>query len=407
MLQNLKKGAIVCLKITLIFGLIFSLLFNQISVFGITASLCISAMYSFGLGFGNMLINIILSNKWSWITENKQRVWAGIITTVLYTIPVVLLINYVLFIIIYNNDASVFFSGEFLWIHLFYIILSLGISAFLHAKSFMEAWKKSVTQETTKQEFVAKTETAKFETLKSQIDPHFLFNSLNVLTSLIGENPAQAEKFTTKLSKVYRYVLEQRNKDLVPLSEELQFAKSYMQLLQMRFEDAVEFTISVSEEIAQQKIVPLSLQLLLENAVKHNVVSSSKPLKVEIFSANGFLKISNNINPKDSIGKKSTKIGLQNIADRYGLITNKQVEITNNKKTFTVSLPLLTQINSIMKTSEDFENNSYVRAVERVQKIKEFYQHLFAYCLFVPFTIFINYPKQQMLLPISRLLVSK
>ena len=390
MLQNLKKGAIVCLKITLIFGLIFSLLFNQISVFGITASLCISAMYSFGLGFGNMLINIILSNKWSWITENKQRVWAGIITTVLYTIPVVLLINYVLFIIIYNNDASVFFSGEFLWIHLFYIILSLGISAFLHAKSFMEAWKKSVTQETTKQEFVAKTETAKFETLKSQIDPHFLFNSLNVLTSLIGENPAQAEKFTTKLSKVYRYVLEQRNKDLVPLSEELQFAKSYMQLLQMRFEDAVEFTISVSEEIAQQKIVPLSLQLLLENAVKHNVVSSSKPLKVEIFSANGFLKISNNINPKDSIGKKSTKIGLQNIADRYGLITNKQVEITNNKKTFTVSLPLLTQINSIMKTSEDFENNSYVRAVERVQKMKEFYQNIITYLIMVPVFIFIN-----------------
>ena len=290
MIQNLKKGVIVCLKMTLIFGLIFSLLFNQISVFGIAASLGISAMYSFGLGFGNMLINITLSNKWSWITENKQRVWAGIITTVLYTIPVVLIINYVLFIKIYNNDASVFFSEEFLWIHLFYIILSLGISAFLHAKSFMKAWKKSVTQETTKQEFVAKTETAKFETLKNQIDPHFLFNSLNVLTSLIGENPAQAEKFTTKLSKVYRYVLEQRNKDLVPLSEELQFAKSYMQLLQMRFEDAVEFTIAVSDEIAQKKNSALIFTIIVRKCSKTQCGFIIKTIKSSDFFSKRIFK---------------------------------------------------------------------------------------------------------------------
>ena len=140
--------------------------------------------------------------------------------------------------------------------------------------------------------------------------------------------------------KVYRYVLEQRNKELIPLEEELRFARIYMELLQMRFEDAVKFNIPTEVLNSDLKIVPLSLQLLLENAVKHNVVSSTKPLEINIFEQDGFLLIQNNINPKEAIGK-STKVGLRNIVDRYGLITNKNVQITKNNKTFTVSLPLL------------------------------------------------------------------
>jgi len=251
----------------------------------------------------------------------------------------------------------------------------------------MLEWKKSATQETVQQKIVAKTESAKFETLKNQIDPHFLFNSLNVLTSLISENPKQAERFTTKLSKIYRYVLEQRNKELVAINEELQFAKNYMELLQMRFEDALEFKIA--EINSDLKLVPLSLQLLLENAVKHNVVSSKKPLQIKIFEENGFLKVSNNINPKETIGK-STKVGLQNIADRYGLISNEKVKINNNNKIFTVSLPLLLKTKNIMKESNKFENSSYIKAVEKIEKMKEFYKNLVSYIIFIPFFIFIN-----------------
>jgi hypothetical protein len=209
-----------------------------------------------------------------------------------------------------------------------------------------------------------------------------------VLTSLIGENPNQAEKFTTKLSKVYRYVLEQRNKDLVPIEEELKFAKTYMQLLEMRFEDAVQFNIPDSISNNELKIVPLSLQLLLENAVKHNVVSSSKPLTVSIYQEDNYLIIENNINPKETIGK-STKVGLQNIADRYGLITQMGVKTENNNKTFKVSLPLLYKMDNSMYT-EDIESSKYVKAVERVEKLKDFYQNLFSFCLVIPFLIFIN-----------------
>jgi len=383
-----KRGFIVCLQLTLVFGILFGVIFNPFSWEGLGKSMLISGMFSFGMGFGNGLINQYFNTKWDWITETNQRVTAGIIGTVLYTIPLVLAINYVTFVVLNELNPALFFSRQYFWVHLFYIILCLGVSTFLQARGFMRAWKSAMTKETTRQEIVAKTETAKFESLKSQIDPHFLFNSLNVLTSLIGENPHQAEKFTTKLSKVYRYVLEQRNKDLIPLSEELRFAKTYMELLSMRFEDAVHFDIPTTVSNSELKIVPLSLQLLLENAVKHNVVSSLKPLRIKIFEQDGYLIIENNINPKEAIGK-STKVGLRNIADRYGLITQKRVTIENNNKTFKVSLPLLTQMNNIMYP-EDLENSKYVRAVERVEKLKEFYQNLASYVIVIPFLIFIN-----------------
>lgn len=388
--KDVKKGLVLCLKITLVFTFLFGVIvpLPNISFEGLWKSFVISALFSYGMGFGNGLINNYLNTKWDWITQTNQRVASGVITTVLYTIPLVLGINYLAMVIFGRTDPEDFFIGDNFWTHLFYIILSLGVSTFFHARGFMRNWKSAMTKETTKQEIVAKTETAKFESLKSQIDPHFLFNSLNVLTSLIGENPYQAEKFTTKLSKIYRYVLEQRNKDLIPLSEELKFAKTYMELLGMRFEDAVKFEIPTTVSSEDLKIVPLSLQLLLENAVKHNVVSSLKPLSIIIYEEDGYLIIENNINPKEAIGK-STKVGLSNIADRYGLITQKRVMIENDNKTFKVSLPLLTQINNIMY-SDDLENSKYVRAVERVEKLKEFYQNLVSYVIIIPFLVFIN-----------------
>ncbi|HCY97932.1 MAG TPA: histidine kinase, partial [Polaribacter sp.] len=253
-----KEGVIVSLKMTLIFALLFTLINQNFALKVIGYTLLISAMYSFGLGLIQGIINDSLNNKWDWIEHTNTRIWAGIVSTVLYTVPAVLLIDYVNFIVISGQNINRFFSGRFLWMHVFYIILSFGISAFLHARGFMIQWKNSVKQESTKQEIVAKTETAKFESLKNQLDPHFLFNSLNVLTSLIGENPQQAERFTTKLSKVYRYVLEQRNKDLVPIEEELKFAKTYMELLGMRFEEAVQFNIPDTISNNELKIVPLS-----------------------------------------------------------------------------------------------------------------------------------------------------
>jgi len=388
-IKKVKKEFWLAFKIALIFGVFFYVVSSDLSVKAFFVCIGISALYSFFLGFCQGVLNDYLSSKWDWVTQTNKRVYIGILFTVFYTVPVILIINYFLFIQIQGNNFEDFFKFPMFWQHIFWIIFSFGVSSFLHARGFMLEWKKSIKQETVHQKIVAKTESAKFETLKNQIDPHFLFNSLNVLTSLITENPKKAERFTTKLSKVYRYVLEQRNKELVPLEEELKFAKVYMELLQMRFEDALNFEIEVSISESNLKLVPLSLQLLLENAVKHNVVSSLKPLQVKIFEENGYLKITNNVNPKETLGK-STKVGLQNIADRYGLISKKTIHVENNNKIFTVGLPLLLKSENMMKASDNFEKNSYIKAVAKIEKMKEFYKNLVSYIVLIPFFIFIN-----------------
>jgi hypothetical protein len=183
--------------------------------------------------------------------------------------------------------------------------------------------------------------------------------------------------------------LEQKNKDLIELDEELQFAKTYMELLKMRFENAVSFEIPEKASDSDYKILPLSLQLLLENTIKHNVVSEENPLKVTITEENGYLVVSNNFNPK-TIMENGTKIGLRNIIDRYHLITLKKVVVEKTAENFIIKLPLLIQKTKTMKT-ETIESNKYLRAVERVHDIKEFYGSLISYCIVIPFLIFINF----------------
>lgn len=241
------------------------------------------------------------------------------------------------------------------------------------------------------QKIIAGTASAKFDALKNQLDPHFLFNSLNVLTSLIEEDPNQAQKFTTSLSKVYRYVLEQKNKDLVTVDEELQFAKTYVRLLKMRFEDSIVFEIPDASEDPEAKIVPLSLQLLLENAVKHNVVTSDRPLHIMVYEVNNTLVVSNNLQEKQ-VMKKGSGVGLQNIQQRYGILTDRQVEISKNASDFSVRLPILTKQVSKTETQQVYiDEKLYKKAKDRVENIKGFYGNLLAYCIVIPFLAFLNY----------------
>ncbi|WP_395045922.1 2TM domain-containing protein [Flavobacterium sp.] len=388
---QIKKGAIACLKIAVIFTLIFTVIINQdFNLKNIGFSFLISLLYSFGLGFGNGLINNLLDRKWDWLEQTNLRVYFGIVTTVLYTIPVVLGINYVIFVFLNKLPSSDFFSERMIWIHLFYVILSLGVSVFMHARSFMVNWKNVSKKEVTEQKIIAGTANAKFESLKNQIDPHFLFNSLNVLSSLIEENPENAQRFTTSLSKVYRYVLEQKDKELVSVEEELSFAKTYMNLLKMRFENSLTYELPTENINPEAKVVPLSLQLLLENTVKHNVVSEQKPLNIKIFIEGDCLVIQNNFQKKEVLQDRQG-VGLQNIINRYGIISNRKVLIEQNENTFSVKIPVLTKQIAFMETKNIInENMAYVRAKERVGKIKGFYGNLISYCTVIPILIIIN-----------------
>lgn len=240
------------------------------------------------------------------------------------------------------------------------------------------------------QKIIAGTASAQFESLKNQIDPHFLFNSLNVLSSLIEENPAMAQEFTTSLSKIYRYVLEQKDKELVPIEEELDFARTYMNLLEMRFENSIVFSFPNETDFNDGKVVPLSLQLLLENCIKHNIASEQKPLHIRIYLENGALVVENNLQKKDTLDTQRKGVGLQNIVNRYAILTKRNVFVEESNEYFKVKIPVLTKQIEIMDNSQFSHENAYIKAKKRVKDIKEFYVNLASYCIVIPFLIFTN-----------------
>lgn len=381
----LKISTILSIVIFVIERFIFNGGFNQpidelVKVFGI------HFMYAFVLSVINGYFFHFLEKKLTWKEHSQKRLIIGAFGSVLFTMIGLVFLRFITLVAILGNPIESFLNDPSAKAYYsFGLGITLIISLVFHAIFFYKALTEKRVNE---QQIVAKTETAKYESLKSQIDPHFLFNSLNVLTALIGENPKLAEKFTTKLAKVYRYVLEQKSKDLIELDEELHFAKTYMELLKMRFENAVTFEILEKASDPEYKILPLSLQLLLENTIKHNVVSEENPLKVTITEENGYLVVSNNFNPK-TIMENGTKIGLRNIIDRYHLITLKKVLVEKSANQFIVKLPLLTQKTKTMRT-ETNESKKYQRAVEHVDELKGFYASLFAFCIVIPFLIYLN-----------------
>ena len=349
--------------------------------------LAIYLLYSTVLGLANFWVVDFASKRYSWKEEPKKRAILGIVGSLLVSMIAVFVLRLFTVLIIENNSWAYFVENERAGTYFFSLLITSVVVLLLYVIHF---YKAITEKEITAHKTIAKTEIAKYESLKSQIDPHFLFNSLNVLTSLIEENPEQAERFTTKLSKVYRYVLEQKEKSLISLQEELDFARVYMELLKMRFEDAVSFEMPKDLSNPDFKIVPLSLQLLLENAVKHNTITKDKPLTIRIKESNGNLIVLNNYNQKKVL-KKETGIGLQNIIERYALLTERTVSIEKNEETFLVSLPLLTQKTRIMKTINTSEEKKYYQAKERVDKMKEFYANLVSYIGVNTFLIFVNY----------------
>ena len=378
------------LWISIATGLFFFTFFtNEKNIENLLLSFAISMLYSFTIGFGNGYVNHFLSSKYSWTENTKTRLILGIVATLLLNTVLVLACNYINFIIIQKADSSKFFSGSMGLFNWFLINFALLISAILHAKGFMDEWKKSSKKEVVEQKFIAKSANAQFESLKNQLDPHFLFNSLNVLSSLIDENPDQAQRFTSSMSKIYRYVLEQKDKELVTVEEEIEFAKTYCNLLKTRFEDSVNFEFNVNESVLKSFVVPLSLQLLLENCIKHNFATSSKPLLIKIYSDGDYLYIENNLQQREQM-KESAGIGLSNIVQRYSLLSKQNVFIEKSSEFFRVKIPILTQKISAMKTNTSDEAIAYKRATERVKELKGFYANLTSYCLVIPFLAFIN-----------------
>ncbi|MEZ4808929.1 MAG: 2TM domain-containing protein [Allomuricauda sp.] len=344
--------------------------------------------YSIVLTFINSVYYDYLNHKVTWGRFAKYRLVLSALGGVAVTMLGIFWIRIVIHIGFEGKDWEGFVAGERPIYYAIALLITIVVSVFFHAIYFYKNWQEKRVKE---QKIIAGSASARFDALKNQLDPHFLFNSLNVLTSLIEEDPDQAQKFTTSLSKVYRYVLEQKNKDLVTVDEELDFARTYVRLLKMRFEDSIIFEIPEKCSIPDAKIVPLSLQLLLENAVKHNVVTASKPLKIGVFEHDGALVVANNLQEKQVV-KKSSGVGLQNIKQRYHILTDRQVVIDKTATDFSVALPMLTKLLSVMETQQSYiEEKRYLKALEKVKGIKDFYTNLISYCIVIPFLWWLNF----------------
>ena len=391
-LEVIKKTALNLLYINIIVSLFIFLIDGGEKTFEkYSVNFLISGMYTFFIGLGNGFLNDYLDSKFSWTDETRKRTIAAIVGTLVMNIALVYFCNYLNFIVIQGKNPEKFFNGEMNFINWFFINFAIMISAIGHARGFMAAWKNSTKKEVVEQKLIAKSANAQFESLKNQLDPHFLFNSLNVLDSLIEENPVQAQRFTNSMSKIYRYVLEQKDKELVSVEEEIDFAKTYCELLKTRFEDAVTFDFNISEEDKKGFVVPLSLQLLLENSIKHNFATSSKPLNIKIFTEKGNLIIENNLQTRE-LPNTSTGVGLANIVSRYNLLTERNVFVEKSEAFFRVKLPILTEkLNPMNPYTPSQEQLAYEKAAKRVEELKGFYGNLISYCIFIPFLIFINY----------------
>ncbi|WP_435625726.1 sensor histidine kinase [Flagellimonas sp.] len=280
-------------------------------------------------------ILIVLRKKYPSLKDNKIRIPLFFLTIVVTVMAVDFTGNMILGFIFNESYNHPLRSRIILPI----ILISTMTMAIYEAVYYYVLLKNSIREEEQAKRAIVQSQ---LDTLRNQAQPHFLFNTLNTLRDIIDQNTREeAKEFVNRLSEVFRFILEAGNANLIELSEELKFAEAYIHIQKERFGDNLQLDWQVPESSKSQLIIPMSLQLLLENAVKHNVVSKTKQLLITVEVQNGQLMVSNKIRPK-STQLPTTKLGLKNIESRYRLIANKEVEINQDNGAFTVKLPLLT-----------------------------------------------------------------
>ncbi len=221
--------------------------------------------------------------------------------------------------------------------NLFAIVFSFLIAGFVNSEVIFEDWKSSLIRN----QFLEKENIkAKLGALQAQVSPHFLFNNFNVISSLIEDDPKLARLYLDRLSAVYRYILSTKREELIDLSVELEFIEKYIFLLKVRFNDKINYKVEIDKP-ETYTIPPATLQLIIENAVKHNEISTRKPLFIKIFQSKGSLVIQNNLQPKNSTHIRSTGVGLTNLKERYGYLSDKEIVIEKTKDYFSVAVPLI------------------------------------------------------------------
>lgn len=299
-----------------------------------------NAGYSISIGlslFANQWIFRIVEKKYiSWIKKPVKSIFIASVFHLSYTTLVIIFFNWLWFVLIEQSTWVQFFTyGTYIIIGEY--IVFVIIASILYARSFFRAWRNETIQsEKIKQEAIA----LQYQVLQNQVNPHFLFNSLNVLSNLIDLDKKKAKDYLTKLADFYRNLLILRNKEIVPLHKEIEFVKQYIFLQEIRFGDNFSVHIHVRDD-QDGELIPLSLQILIENSVKHNEISKEHPLDIVVgIDHRQYIFVENTLKLKNDV-KNSNNIGLTNLKERYRYLTGKEVEIIKNKQYFRVSLPLI------------------------------------------------------------------
>jgi sensor histidine kinase YesM len=270
-----------------------------------------------------------------WLSKPNLRFFVTVFIELTLGILILTIVNYLIFIVIQKQEIDILYSKTSEGLKYLIIFTIIG-TILINSSHFFKSWKQAaVNEEKLKREKLA----IEYEALKNQVNPHFLFNSLSALSSLVYKDQDKAVTFIREFSNVFRYVLESREKEVVDFATEKKLLESVSYLNRIRYEDSLQIRINLPDA-TDKYIIPMALQMLLENAIKHNAISVNKPLIVEIFEEEAYVVVKNNLQAKKS-EIASNKIGLENIKSRYKYLSAKDVLVEVSDEEFVVKIPVL------------------------------------------------------------------
>jgi sensor histidine kinase YesM len=320
------------------FGLVIPLITGMYS--RITLShwqMKLSGAYCIGIALviweGNRYLLFTLRSYFNWFNQPLQKILALLLAISFYSLPLswLLLIGWYRLFADGHADGSVIFNTA--------LLILVCVLFITHVYETVFLVRESESGNLRNEQLRKAKEDAELQALKNQLDPHFLFNSLNTLSHLIEEDPARARQYNDHMADVFRYLLDNKSRNLVLLREEIQFLSDYFFLLKIRFEQAIELELP-AEGLDQWLIPPITLQILAENAIKHNRFSADQPLRIRIFRDQDSLRVCNRCKPR-RLYRPSSGIGLKNLAERYRLITDRTIRVDPGVEEFTVTVPIV------------------------------------------------------------------
>ena len=298
--------------------------------------------YGFVLSMVNGMVIDGLDHYYPWEQNAKKRALYGVLGQIVFSLLTIFILNIILWVFIYGYDWSTVWHPSNRGFYLVALIITVIISLTFHSIYFF----KEIQAEKKKSERLEKEKIeSELSNLRAHMDPHFLFNSLNVISGLIDEDKEKAQDFTAALSGLYRSILEKQGQTTSSVREELEIAESYIGLYKSRFEDALYYEVNVSDADLEADLPSMSLQLLIENAIKHNAFDKEHPLEIKIYTEEGHIVIWNTKRRKELI-ENSTRKSLKNIRSRYTLLGKDSFSVEDQTDAFTVKLPLIRETNT-------------------------------------------------------------